>query len=83
MLLSDDENAKLNHLAEVEGLSAATWLRRAILREYDAAERAPLVAQVEGLAKSAGVGRKGKRAKARKGLMERIEALELAMLKRR
>jgi hypothetical protein len=34
MLLSDDENAKLTELAEAEGLSAATWLRRVILKQH-------------------------------------------------
>jgi hypothetical protein len=34
MLLSDDENAKLTELAEAEGLSAATWLRRVILAQH-------------------------------------------------
>jgi hypothetical protein len=34
MLLSDEENAKLIELAEGEGLSAANWLRRAIVARH-------------------------------------------------
>lgn len=65
MLLSDDENAMLSALADLEGMSAATWLRRLIRERYVASTQAQreLVAGVarERLARLEAPGRRSKK----------------------